>query len=190
MFEHPTELTLVHDTPESYLLDACVAISAYQEHFPFVQFPEIWDDLLREAKLGRVAIPPQIMSEIEPNENEFTEWLKQKKARDILQLGEAIDQSVVDRVIRDGYAKDLTVPEHIKLGRDPVLIAYACVQPGRRVVVTDEKSEPEDLPPENQKKRANRKIPDVCRTLGIPWISGAEYFETILGHPIPSDREE
>jgi hypothetical protein len=75
-------------------------------------------------------------------------------------LDEAADPRLVARVIDQGYAPDLTDDEVEKIGRDPFLIAYALVAPQERCVVSTEVSAP-------KKTRANRRIPDVCQTMGV-----------------------
>lgn len=57
-------------------------------------------------------------------------------------------------------ANDLTDEEVLKIGHDPFLIAYALVDAANRRVVTTEASKPSAT-------RANRRVPDVCRDLGI-----------------------
>jgi Domain of unknown function (DUF4411) len=75
-------------------------------------------------------------------------------------LDEKVDQRLVARVISEGYAPDLTEDEILQLGRDPFLIAYALADPVNRCVVTTEASKP-------TKQRQNRRIPDVCASLGV-----------------------
>ena len=70
---------------------------------------------------------------------------------------------MVQRVIAEGYANDLTDDELEQLGRDPFLIAYALAAPNDYCVVTTEVSKP-------RKQRQNRRIPDVCNTLGLRCI--------------------
>jgi hypothetical protein len=62
-------------------------------------------------------------------------------------------------VIAKGYAPDLTDDEVEQVGRDPFLIAYALASKDR-CVVTVETSAP-------KKQRQNRKVPDVCRVMGV-----------------------
>lgn len=49
---------------------------------------------------------------------------------------------LVQTVLIDGYASDLTDDELEQIGRDPFLIAYALADHGMRCVVTVESSEP------------------------------------------------
>jgi len=75
-------------------------------------------------------------------------------------LDEAVEADLVADVINNGYAPDLTEDEILQIGRDPFLIAYALASPANRCVVTTEASAP-------SKQRQNRRIPDVCATMGV-----------------------
>jgi hypothetical protein len=88
------------------------------------------------------------------------DWLSVDENRIALELGEAADANLVQRVVTIGYANDLTDDEIQELGRDPFLIAYALSDSANRCVVTTEVSKP-------SRRRQNRKIPDVCDSLGV-----------------------
>jgi hypothetical protein len=51
-----------------------------------------------------------------------------------LLLDESVDATLVQRVVRDGYAPDLADDEIEKIGRDPFLIAYALAYTNNRCV--------------------------------------------------------
>ena len=77
-----------------------------------------------------------------------------------LVLDEEVHAAVVAEVIAKGYAEDLDEAELEQVGRDPFLIAHARTAPAERCVVTFEVSAP-------SKKRASRKVPDICAGFGI-----------------------
>lgn len=87
-------------------------------------------------------------------------WVSKDDVKTALILDEEVDQRLVARVVDQGYAPDLTDQEIEQIGRDPFLIAYALARAGERCVVTTEVSSP-------RKQRQNRKVPDVCNTLGV-----------------------
>ena len=87
-------------------------------------------------------------------------WIKAEEVKAAILFKEKVDSSLVARVIDDGYAPDLTDDEVLQIGRDPFLIAYALASPADRCVVTTEVSAP-------RKQRQNRRIPDVCATMGV-----------------------
>jgi hypothetical protein len=80
--------------------------------------------------------------------------------KDVLLLEEQVEPSLVNKVVTEGYAADLTDDELIEIGQDPFLIAYALAATAERCVVTVEVSSP-------GKKRQNRKVPDVCSQFGV-----------------------
>ena len=142
-----------------YLLDANILITANSSYYPIEQVPEFWSWLKYQANFGRVKIPLEIMEEVRAgrrDNNPSVDWISQDDNADALMLEEAVDATLVQRVVSTGYADDLTDEEVEKIGRDPFFIAYALSNPSERCVVTTEVSRP-------SAQRQNRKIPDVCR---------------------------
>ncbi len=142
-----------------YLLDANVLIDAQRDYYPFEMVPEFWDWLVHMARQGTIKVPRQVYDALtEGNMDALAEWLKDNKS-DLL-FDEEVDFEILNRVIEQGYAPDLTESEVATLNQDPFLIAYALADAGQRCVVTTEVSRPSKI-------RANRHIPDVCRDLGV-----------------------
>ena len=79
-------------------------------------------------------------------------------------LDEEAVVELVTRVTEQGYASDLTDDQVLKIGRDPFLVAYALVDVENRSVVTTEHSSP-------KRRRANRKLPDVCDDFSVQCIN-------------------
>lgn len=146
-----------------YLLDANVLIDANNFYYPIDRVPEFWDWILANAANNLIKMPVEIVEEVSNGrkDDELVMWIKDKDNRGVLQFDEEVDLLLVQQVVDDGYADDLKDDEVGQLGRDPFLIAYALLKPGDRCVVTTETSKP-------SWKRQNRKIPDVCNTLGVP----------------------
>lgn len=145
-----------------YLLDANVLITASNSYYPIDQIPEFWAWLLYQGGLGNVKLPVEILEEIlagRKNDDPLLDWMKDKDNRAALELDESVDASLVQTVVSEGYAPDLTDDEIEEVGRDPFLIAYGMAD-GNRCVVTTEVSSP-------RKKRQNRKIPDVCSFFSV-----------------------
>jgi hypothetical protein len=69
-------------------------------------------------------------------------WISQDENAAALLLDESVDAGLVQRVVSDGYADDLTDDEVEKLGRDPFLIAYGLADPADRCIVRTEVSKP------------------------------------------------
>jgi hypothetical protein len=146
-----------------YLLDANLLITAHRAYYPIDRVPEFWAWLQHQGASGNVRIPLEIIEEItagRKENDELLDWIKDPVNEKALRLEEDADPALVRMVVREGYADDLTDDEVESLGRDPFLIAYAMADAAGRCVVTTENSRP-------RAQRQNRRIPDVCRTLGV-----------------------
>lgn len=152
-----------------YLLDANTLIRANADYYPLKRIPQFWDWLIDKGNSGVVKIPNEIADEITTGRDDVSEWLKDRKIKDALRLNEAVDPSLLRRVVAQGYAPDLTDAEMELLGRDPFLVAYGMAAAGRSVV-TKERSAP-------SKQRANRKVPDVCNVMGVRWMTAFAFYD-------------
>jgi len=145
-----------------YLLDASVLITAHNLYYPIDAVPEYWEWLAHMGAQGQVKMPFEIYEEVKEGpdgeKDPLFAWLQQGGIKDVLLLPDTIEPGLVQKVIVEGYAPDLTDDQLEQVGRDPFLIAYA-LSAQDRCVVTVETSEP-------KKQRQNRKIPDVCKTMG------------------------
>jgi hypothetical protein len=156
-----------------YLLDANVLIDAHRDYYPMESVPEFWEWLRHVGEAGHVKIAREVLEEIrDAKQDALAGWAKQDAVETALLLGEDVDINLVRRVTTDGYAPDLTDDEVEKIGRDPFLIAYALYAPEQRCVVTTEVSKP-------GKQRANRRIPDVCRSLGVRPLHTFEFLREL-----------
>ena len=145
-----------------YLLDANILITAANTYYGVSRVPEFWSWLHYEGTTGHLKIPIEMYEEIlEGHDDELLDWAKNDLNRAALILEEASNPDLVRRVVKDGYADDLTDDEVEKIGRDPFLIAYGMTEP-ERCIVTTEVSKP-------KKVRHNRQVPDVCQTLNVSW---------------------
>ncbi|CCM79639.1 DUF4411 family protein [Rhizobium mesoamericanum] len=153
-----------------HLLDANVLITAHNLYYPIGRFPEFWDWLVHMGNTGEIKIPLEILEEITEG-SEIGRWLSEGDNYESLRLDEEVDPALVQAVI-EKYAPDLNDAEIIEIGRDPFLIAYAMAQPADRIVVTVEASKP-------SAKRANRRIPDVCKDLGVEWCNSFEMMNAL-----------
>ena len=134
-----------------YLLDA---------DYPLKRFQVFWDWLRHNGAAGLVKIPFEQYEEVVAGKGDLVDWLKGEEIKAALLFDEEADPALVTEVTEKGYALDLDEAEQEKIGRDPFLIAYAYAAAKERLVVTFEVSAP-------KKRRANRKIPDVCKDLGV-----------------------
>ncbi|MBP0582299.1 DUF4411 family protein [Labrys sp. LIt4] len=147
-----------------YLLDANVLITANNSYYPVEVVPEFWSWLSHMGATGHIKMPRETMEEVQDGgDNEDRDplfaWIQQPENRSNLLLNEEVDVVLVQQVL-ERYAPDLTDDEIEQIGRDPFLIAYGLSVPADRWVVSAEVSSP-------RKQRQNRKVPDVCRDVGV-----------------------
>ena len=108
-------------------------------------------------------IPLEVLEEVRAGRRDndlLMDWISEDENADALLLEEEVDAVLVQSGVSTGYAADLTDDELEKIGRDPFLIAYALSKPLDRCVVTTEAPRP-------SAQRQNRKIPDVCKAIGV-----------------------
>lgn len=151
-----------------YLLDANVLIDADRDYYSLDRVPEYWEWLVHHGTNNRLKICIECYEEITDGRGELPAWLKRRDIRAALLLDEESDPGLVDHVVQNGYANDLTDIEIGSLGRDPFLIAHALKDAANRRVITTEHSVPSKI-------RHNRKIPDVCSSLGITCRNGFQF---------------
>lgn len=155
-----------------HLIDANVLITANNSYYPLDRVPEFWEWLVHQGAAGQIKMPLEMTEEITVGNDGLAAWLSDHDHLDALLLGEDADVAFVQRVIDNGYAPDLNDVEIEKIGRDPFLIAAALKSPTERVVVTVEVSKP-------AAQRANRKVPDVCRALGVSSVDTFEFIRAL-----------
>lgn len=154
-----------------YLLDSCVLIDAHENYYPIDRVPEYWDWLIHQGQQGNVKICQEMIEEI-TGDGMLPDWLAQPGAKAALLLPEQSDPTLVQHVVDNGYAPDLTDVEIISVGRDPFLIAHALADITSRRVVTSETSAP-------SKTRHNRKVPDVCDGFGVLWYDPYDFVRLL-----------
>ena len=147
-----------------YLLDASVLITAHQNYYPIDRVPEFWGWLQHMGATGNIKMPLEIYEEIKdgPTDGEkdlLFAWIQDAENRSSILLKEEVDIAVLQDVVNKGYANDLMDVEVEQIGRDPFLVAYA-MNGNERCVVTTEVSKP-------SKKRQNRHLPDVCKSMNV-----------------------
>jgi hypothetical protein len=154
-----------------YLLDANVPIRAHADYYPIDRIGAFWEWLLEMAQAERVKMPREIYDEVAKSPDLLGQWLRRPDVREAIILDEPTNGATVAEVITKGYAPDLNDVEIETIGRDPFLIA-AAMGGVQRVVVTREVSSP-------KKQRANRRVPDVCVTMGVTSIDDFELWRVL-----------
>ena len=161
-----------------YLLDANTLIDAKRDYYPIDRIPEFWDWLIFMGEQGFIKIPIEVYEEFSDTKNstgkkdDLAMWAERIEVKEALLLNEAAEQSLVARIIYEGYVSDPTDDDLVKMGRDPLLISYALKSITDRCIVSTEISRP-------KKRGANRKVPDVCRHFNIRCINSFQMFREL-----------
>lgn len=160
-----------------YLIDANVLITAHHLYYPVNGVPEFWAWLVHKGANADLKMPVENYEEVKDGSTDEEQdllfaWVAAEETKSSILFDEEADIDLVARVINEGYAPDLNDDEIVQIGRDPFLIAYALVSPATRCVVTTEVSAP-------RKVRQNRRIPDVCRTMGVQCCNTFEMSRTL-----------
>ena len=125
-----------------YLLDANTLIDANRDYYRIGYVDEYWEWLIHCGEEGQVRIPLEMYEELKAGSDALSKWTKSAETEAALRFDEEVDIDLVRRVIKEGYAPDLTDIEIEEIGRDPFLIAYALADAESRVIVTTERSKP------------------------------------------------
>ena len=95
-----------------------------------------------------------------------------KDNRSDVVLEEIARRTLIEKIIRSEYTSDPTSTELEKMGQDPCLLSYAYRYSDERTVVTTERPRP-------SAHGANRKIPDVCKSLNLKCIHTYEFIREL-----------
>ncbi len=159
-----------------YLLDANVLITAHDDYYPIDRIPQFWEWIIYHAKQGQIKVPFEMIAEVKAGQpkrdaanqdDELFRWLRQNNHEKDLLLNASADYLAVNRVFKYGYElPQPSLDELNKVRKDPLLIAYALARQGTTIVTLEAKQENAT----DAMKRHKRKIPFVCRKLGIRCI--------------------
>lgn len=155
-----------------YLLDANVMIRAHEDYYPIDRIPQFWTWLVSLGVAGTAKVPYEIYGEIAVSTGSLHDWLTDATTSQAMLFDQRIDPANLNTVLTQGYAPDLNDSEIEEIGQDPFLIGYALADVVNFTVVTKEVSAP-------SKQRANRRVPDVCKTFGIRSINDFEFYREL-----------
>jgi hypothetical protein len=147
-----------------YLIDANCLIQAEEDYYGFDQVPQFWDWLFKQCEAATIKMPLEIWQEVSGSRTRLGQWINDANVKAVLILDEEADRGVLNAVLENGYGANLADTDLEKIGQDMFMVAYARTNMVERVVVTKEVSAP-------AKQRGNRKLPDVCNTFGVRWMT-------------------
>ena len=149
-----------------YFLDTSALVAAWEERYPIVLFPEVWDFI--NSMGNRVRVCEEVRDEVERHAEGLLPWLDSSSVESRLSLsalGQATSGEVQRRLgrIANGWPNWRAV--RIGNAADPWIIAYAYTLGG--VVVSEEQRGGNDV-----------RIPDVCAVLDVRHMSLLDLFRT------------
>ena len=157
-----------------YLLDANVLITAHDNYYAIDRIPQFWEWIIYHAKQGQIKMPFEMISESRSPPNRGVEikttitpmaWRNNHETQ--LLLDASADQKTVSAVLKEDYElPQPSLDELNKIRKDPLLISYALTHVNTTIVTLEAKQENAT----DTMKRHKRKIPFVCRKLGIRCI--------------------
>lgn len=159
-----------------YLIDANVLINAHDDYYPIDRIPHFWEWIIYHAKKGQIKMPFEMLDEVkagqprrdtENQDDELYRWLKTDNYEKDLLLNASANLLAVNKDFKEGYElQNPSRDELNKIRNDPLLIAYALTQHNLSIVTLEAKQENAT----DKMKRHKRKIPFVCRKLGVRCI--------------------
>ena len=159
-----------------YLLDANVLITAHDEYYPIDRIPQFWDWIIENAKQNRIKVPFEMLAEVKAgqptkdadlDEDKLFRWLALDDQERDLRYNTTANDELVNRVFIEGYELPQPSTDELrKIGKDPLLIAYAFAIQNSCIVTLESKQQNAT----ETMKRHKRSIPFVCRRLGVRCI--------------------
>ncbi|MCY4021452.1 MAG: DUF4411 family protein [Chloroflexi bacterium] len=168
-----------------YLLDANVLIDAHDKYYPIDQLPQFWEWIIEKAKQNRIKMPFEMLAEVKAgqlnrnkdlDEDKLIRWLKSEDREKDLLYGGSPNRELVNKVFKEGYELTDPSPDELRrIGKDPLLIAYALAISNACIVTLENKQENTT----DAMKKHKRSIPFVCRKLKIRSIDTFELIREL-----------
>ncbi len=168
-----------------YLLDANVLIDAHDKYYPIDQVPQFWEWIIENAKQNRIKMPFEMLAEVKAgglnrsrdlDEDKLLRWLRSEDREKNLRYDRAPNRELVNMVFKRGYELPRPSTDELrKIGKDPILIAYALARPNSSIVTLENKQESST----DAMKKHKRSIPYVCRKLNLRSIDTFELIREL-----------
>ena len=154
----------------------CVDTSSFiemKESYPKDIFPNLWENIEKLCKNGRLIDPDEVKKEIEKGDDDLKRWIKRKNINKIFIESDESQFKHVKKILKDHNF--LAKPGKDGPNADPWLIALAIEKMNEQqenlfkdeyIVVTEES------------KVRNDRIPYVCKAYNIECINLIEFFRS------------
>jgi hypothetical protein len=137
----------------SYCIDTNVFIDAGERYYPPDIVPGFWKNLDTLIVAGRMKAPEMLIEELERKDDDWRQWVYQRKETLIVPM-DLPQMEAVQKVVAVYVAEGIDAN---RITGDPFFIALALAN--GLTVVTNEKP-----------RRGGAKIPKICTTLGVQSI--------------------
>lgn len=152
---------------QRFCLDTSFLINGWHKHYRIDVFPSLWDVLGTLMDEGVVFSCEDVFRELKDKEDTLLKWAKQHRNAFERPTEEVLGN--LAQIMR--RFSNFAAQGGARNRADPIVIAHAQVDDA--VLVTDEH------PSEKQKPTKPPKIPNVCSTLGIPWMTPIDFLAAI-----------
>lgn len=159
-----------------YIVDSNFFIQAHRESYPLDVAFSFWNKVKQLADEGRIISIDKVKNEIYDKNDDLEKWCKANLPKNFFK-----DSSPVIAAYNNVCAWALSKSDHYlpkALNEfldsdiaDAFLIAYSLADVTNRIVVTQEKSEP------NKKNKI--KIPEACNALNVQFVNTIEMFRRL-----------
>lgn len=159
-----------------YVLDSNFFIEAHRSHYPIDVAAGFWNKVRQLAEEGKIISIDKVKNELYDKNDALEEWCRNnlpevffKDTTAVMAEYGKVTAWAMSR--RDHYLPN-ALNEFLDADEaDAFLVAYCLADPTKKIVVTQEVSEP---------KRQNKvKIPDACIALNVLFVNTIEMFRQL-----------
>lgn len=153
---------------EEYVIDSSSLIEGLKKTYPKGVFPGLWDKIAEQIHLGKIVAPEEVKKELaEFGVDEIVEWCNEFS--NFFQPEDPDIQNIVSTIMaHPEHCKLMNLKTPTKYCADMWVIAIAKV---RNLTVINEEHLLQSVGP------YKNKIPNVCKDLGIPYLTLLEYIK-------------
>ena len=160
----------------AYVLDSNFFIQAHRESYPLDIAFSFWNKVKQLADEGKIISIDKVKNEIYDKNDALEAWCKAYLPEDFFkdssQVMAAYKQVSAWAISKSLHYMAKALNEFLNADEaDAFIVAYALADPTNRVVVTQEKSEP------NRKSKI--KIPEACNALNVKVVNTIDMFRQI-----------
>lgn len=147
-----------------FSFDSSAFIHAWHRAYRPKNFKTFWTNLEEAILAGHIVASTEVLSELQRKDDDVYKWCKR--------LAESVSVEVDDEQqhhmqhLMGAYPRLVDTVKG-RSGADPFVIAIARMRRGKIIVVSEE----------DFGKRDSPRIPDVCRSEGIPCFKLADFIE-------------